>query len=33
MKIEYKATLSGDTMKGTMGGAQFSRDFTAKRSN
>jgi hypothetical protein len=33
MKIEYKATLNGDTMKGTMGGGQFSRDFTAKRSN
>jgi hypothetical protein len=33
MKIEYKATLSGDTMTGTMGGGQFSRDFTAKRSN
>jgi len=33
MKIEYKATLSGDTMSGTMGGGQFSREFTAKRSN
>jgi hypothetical protein len=33
MKIDYKATLNGDTMKGTMGGGQFSRDFTAKRSN
>jgi hypothetical protein len=33
MKIEYKATLNGDTMKGTMGGGQFSREFTAKRSN
>jgi hypothetical protein len=33
MKIEYKATLSGNTMTGTMGGGQFSRDFTAKRSN
>jgi hypothetical protein len=33
MKIEYKATLNGDTMKGTMSGGQFSRDFTAKRSN
>jgi hypothetical protein len=31
MKIEYKATLNGDTMKGTMGGGQFSREFTAKR--
>jgi hypothetical protein len=33
MKIEYKATLNGDTMKGTMGGGEMSRDFTAKRSN
>jgi hypothetical protein len=33
MKIVYKATLNGDTMSGTMGGEQFSRDFTAKRSN
>jgi hypothetical protein len=33
MKIEYKATLSGDRMNGTMGGGQFSREFTAKRSN
>lgn len=33
MNIEYKAALDGDTMKGTMGGGQFSRDFTAKRSN
>jgi hypothetical protein len=32
MKIEYKATLNGDTMKGTMGGGQFNREFTAKRS-
>lgn len=32
MKIEYKATLTGDTLKGTMGGGQFNRDFTAKRS-
>jgi len=31
MKIEYKATLNGDTMKGTMSGGQFSREFTAKR--
>jgi len=31
MKFEYKATLDGDTMKGTMGGGQFSREFTAKR--
>jgi len=33
INIEYKATLDGDTMKGTMGGGQFSREFTAKRSN
>ncbi len=33
MKVEYKAMLEGDTMTGTMGGGQFSRDFTAKRSN
>jgi hypothetical protein len=32
MKVEYKATLSGDAMKGTMGGGKFSREFTAKRS-
>lgn len=33
MKSEYKATVDGDTIKGTMGGGQFSREFTAKRSN
>jgi hypothetical protein len=33
MKIEYKATLSGDTIKGTLGGGQFNREFTAKRAN
>ncbi|MGA8222170.1 MAG: hypothetical protein WB780_11000 [Candidatus Acidiferrales bacterium] len=33
MKIEFKATLDGDTIKGSMGGGQFNRDFTAKRSN
>lgn len=33
MKIEFKATVDGDSMKGTMGGGQFSRDFTAKRSS
>lgn len=33
MKIEFKATADGDSMKGTMGGGQFSRDFTAKRSS
>jgi hypothetical protein len=31
-KIQYKATLNGNTLKGTMGGGQFSREFTAKRS-
>jgi hypothetical protein len=33
MKIQYQATLNGDTMTGSMGGGQFSREFTAKRSN
>lgn len=33
ISIEYKATLNGDIMKGTIGGGRFSRDFTAKRSN
>jgi hypothetical protein len=33
MKIEFKATLNGDTLKGTAGGGQFSREFTAKRAN
>lgn len=32
MKIDFKATLDGDTLTGTMGGGQFSRNFTAKRS-
>ena len=32
-KIEFKATVDGDSMKGTMGGGQFSRDFTAKRAS
>ena len=31
-KIACKATLTGDTMTGTMGGGKFSREFTAKRS-
>jgi len=31
MSIDYKATVDGDTMTGTMGGGQFSRPFTAKR--
>jgi len=30
-KIQFKATVNGDSMSGTMGGGQFSRDFTAKR--
>lgn len=33
MKINFKATVDGDSMKGTMGGGQFSRDFTAKRAS
>jgi hypothetical protein len=33
MKVNYKATLDGDTLKGTMSGGQFSRDFTAKRTS
>lgn len=32
MKINFKATIDGDTMKGSLGGGQFNRDFTAKRS-
>ena len=32
MNIEFKATLDGDTMKGTIGGGRFNREFTAKRS-
>jgi hypothetical protein len=31
-KIQFKATLNGDAIKGTMGAGEFSRDFTAKRS-
>ena len=31
-KIQFKATLTGDTLKGTFGGGEFSRDFTATRS-
>jgi len=31
MKIEFKATLDGDILKGTMGGGQFTREFTAAR--
>lgn len=33
MNIDFKATLDGDTLTGTMGGGQFSREFTAKRSS
>ncbi|MGA9593016.1 MAG: hypothetical protein WBS18_07950, partial [Candidatus Acidiferrales bacterium] len=29
--INFKATLDGDTLSGTMGGGRFSRDFTATR--
>jgi hypothetical protein len=32
MKITFKATLSGDTISGTMSGGQLNREFTAKRS-
>jgi hypothetical protein len=31
-KIEFKATLDGGTLKGTMAGGKFNRGFTAKRS-
>lgn len=31
MQIQYKATLDGDTLKGTMSGGRFNRDFTATR--
>jgi hypothetical protein len=30
-KIQFKATLNGDSLTGTMAGGQGSRDFTAKR--
>jgi hypothetical protein len=33
MKIDFKATVDGDSMKGTMSGGRFSRDFTAKRAS
>jgi len=33
MKIDFKATLNGDTINGTVAGGQFSRQFTAKRAN
>jgi hypothetical protein len=31
MKMNFKATVDGDTMKGTLAGGQFNRDFTATR--
>jgi hypothetical protein len=31
MQIQFKATLDGDTLKGTMSGGRFNRDFTATR--
>jgi hypothetical protein len=31
MKMEFKATLDGETLKGTMGGGQFTREFTAAK--
>jgi hypothetical protein len=31
MQIQFKATVDGDSMTGTMSGGRFSRDFTAKR--
>ena len=33
MKIDFKATLDGDTLKGTASGGRFNREFTAKRSS
>jgi hypothetical protein len=33
MKIDFKATLDGDTLKGTVSGGRFTREFTAKRSS
>ncbi len=32
MNVDFKATLDGDTLTGTMGGGRFNREFTAKRS-
>src|ERR1700723_3613786 len=32
MKIQFKATIHGDALKGTFGGGQFTREFSAKRS-
>jgi len=31
MVIEYSGKVDGDTMKGTMGGGQFTREWTAKK--
>lgn len=33
MQIQFKATVDGDSMTGTMSGGRFSRDFTAKRAS
>ncbi|MFY9804847.1 MAG: hypothetical protein WA211_16440 [Candidatus Acidiferrales bacterium] len=33
MKIDFKATLDGDALKGTVSGGRFNREFTAKRSS
>jgi hypothetical protein len=33
MKIDFKATLEGDTLKGAVSGGRFNREFTAKRSS
>jgi hypothetical protein len=33
MQIQFKATIDGDALKGTFGGGQFTREFTAKRSS
>lgn len=33
MQLQFKATVDGDSMTGTMNGGRFSRDFTAKRAS
>jgi hypothetical protein len=33
MEIQFKATVDGDSMTGTMSGGRFNRDFTAKRAS
>jgi hypothetical protein len=33
MQIQFKATVDGDSMNGTMSGGRFNRDFTAKRAS